>query len=117
MKLLADHDPDFVAFPRPKFRRTRTCALLLILALFVGLSLLSLRAASVTQPVAVGALPVPTARGLTTAQVASGPPVRMLTPQPGDRFVVVANPAIDQEMVHPAPAGIDEGMVVPAREP
>ncbi len=113
-------DPDFdheaVVSWKRRLAAGRVCVLLLLLALVAGLGLFSLRQGAVLPATAFGAMPVLTANRLTFVQGVPGAPVLVPRAQPRDRFVVVANPAIDPQMVHRAPTGIDEKMVVPSRD-
>jgi hypothetical protein len=56
--------------------------------------------------------PVPVPLVALRDQPKPAAPVMPTAPEPSDRFVVNAGESIDPEMVHPAPQGIDEAMVV-----
>ena len=116
MKLTADADPDFVTTPPRKHRRPRILGLLLFLALAAAVALYSVSATlAPSRAIAQTQSPVFKPVTLTTQQPDPNMPLRAAIPDPADHFVVTASPLIDPEMVHPAPAGIDEAMVVTPR--
>jgi hypothetical protein len=117
MELTAEFDPDFVAMPRPKCRRIRIWRLVILCA---PLAALALALASTSQApgspiIAQAVVPGQPPLRSPMRQPGSVSPLRLI-PVPGDRFVWMASPAIDPEMVHAAPDGIDEAMVLPARD-
>jgi hypothetical protein len=65
--------------------------------------------------IAQALVPAPARGSLAVQQPAPDTPLRLM-PAPGDHFLWVASPAIDPDMVHAAPEGIDEAMVLPARD-
>jgi hypothetical protein len=117
MKPTAEFDPHFVAMPGPKCRRIRLWRLSLLCAPVAALALvLANTNRAPGSPIIAQAL-VPGQPPLRSPmrQPGSGSPLRLI-PVPGDRFVWMASPAIDPEIVHAAPDGIDEAMVLPARD-
>jgi hypothetical protein len=116
MKLTAEFDPDFVATPRPKCRGIRVWRLVILCAPLTALALaLASTNPAPGSPIAQPRVPAP--RRPNPASPHGGPvtPLR-LTAVAGGHFVWVASPAIDPNMVHVAPEGIDEAMVLPARD-
>jgi hypothetical protein len=110
-----DLDPELAAPLRTRYLSARTCWLLLLLAFVAGLTLFSVRTAPGTQAIAGGAVPVLTGNRLSIQYAAPGAATTVvIRPEPGDHFVAVASPAIDPQMVHRAPEGIDDAMVIPS---
>ncbi len=113
-----DLDPELAGPLRTRYLPARTRWLLLLLALVAGLTLFSLKPGRGSQTIAGGVVPVLTGKRLSIQYAAPGAPAAsVIRPQPDDHFVRLASPAIDPEMVHRAPAGIDEAMVIPSPEP
>ncbi len=117
MKLTAEFDPDFVAVPRPKCRRIRIWRLVILSAPLAALALAfaNTNPAPGSPMIAQALVPAPARVGLSNLQAGSDSSLR-LTAVPGDHFIWLASPAIDPEMVHVAPKGIDEEMVIPASD-
>jgi hypothetical protein len=118
MKSKHDLDPDFAA---PSSRRHALAWLLGLFSIFALVASLTLLSSTValTAPhrvLAQGAGSVTKAARPKIRQRVSAAPIRVMTRQPGDHFVVIASPTIDPEMIRRAPAGIDEGMVVRPRD-
>jgi hypothetical protein len=117
MKLTAEFDPDFTGTPQPKCRRIRVWRLVILCSLLTAFAIpIALAKRAPGSPVIRQAL-IPAKPRVVPAIRQAGPGTPFaLTPVPGNHFVWVASPAIDPNMVHPAPEGIDEGMVMPARD-
>jgi hypothetical protein len=118
MKPKHDLDPDFAA---PSSRRHALAWLLGLFSIFALVASLTLLSSTValTAPhrvLAQGAGSVTKAAKPKIRQRVSAAPIRVMTRQPGDHFVVIASPTIDPEMVRRAPAAIDEGIVVRPRD-
>ena len=112
MKPKPEFDPDLAAPSRPRRPLARICGLLLLLAVVSVLALRSSRPARARQTIAPGVAPLLAANGLLILQPAPGAPIRLYRTPQDDRLVMMASPAIDPNMVHPAPKGIDEAMVI-----
>jgi hypothetical protein len=105
-----DHD-----FANPSWRwkpLARARWLLLIAVVAALLAVIPTRTTRSPQVFAQGAKPVLAAHRVKVQQPAPSPLVALIRPEPAEHFTVMARPSIDPEMVHRAPAGIDEAMVV-----
>lgn len=112
MKLKSDLDPDFATDVRHSKSRTPTRRLLVLAAIAAVLGL-SLASQMQSSPFVVqGARPVATAQRVRLPQPAPDQPGTVAGSQARDHFVAMANPSIDPGMVHRAPSGLDEAMVV-----
>ena len=114
MKPKSDIELDFATARRHWIPLTRSRWLLFFAMIAGALTLISARPPQSPQVFAHGGAPVRTAHRVALQQRAPAPPVALTIPQPVDQFVVMASPKIDPGMVHQAPAGIDEAMVVPS---
>lgn len=113
MKPKFDFAPDFASPSRPRATLGRK-PWVLILIVLAGPFTLAVVASTRSHPAPIRN----TMPWLEPARPALVQPVpgRALNPrnsQRGDHFVMMADPSIDGEMVHAAPEGIDDGMVVP----
>jgi hypothetical protein len=115
MKLKPGIDPDFAITPRRSMPRILARWLLIFVLALGALALIPAEPTKAPQAFAQGAIPAPGSLRLTLQQPAPAPPITVTGPQPRDGFVVMASPSIDPQMVHAAPAGIDETMVVNLR--
>jgi hypothetical protein len=112
MKPKSEFDPDLAKLPW-RFNPLARARWLLILAVVAAvLALIPTRPTRSPQVFAQRATPVLTAHRMALQQPAPAPPNAVTRPRPGEHFVVMASPSIDPQMVHRAPAGIDEAMVV-----
>jgi hypothetical protein len=115
MKPKSEIDPDFATSPWRSIRRTVARWLLIFAVLSGAIALIPAEPTRAPQAFAQGGAIVPSAVGLTLQQPPPAPQIAVAEPQPQDGFVVMASPSIDPQMVHPAPAGIDEKMVAHLR--
>ncbi len=117
MKLTAEFDPDFAGTPQPKCRRLRVWRLVILCFLLSAFAIpIALAKRAPGSPVIKHALIPAKARVVPAIRQPVPDTAPGLMPLPGDHFVWLANPAIDPSMVHAAPEGIDDEMVIPARE-
>jgi hypothetical protein len=117
MKLTAQFDPDFAALPRQKCRRAGIWRLVILCSILTAFAIpIALAKRAPGSPVIRQALVPAKARAVPAIRQPVPGTAPGLMPQPGDHFVWVASPAIDPSMVHAAPEGIDEEMVIPARD-
>ncbi len=117
MKLTAQFDPDFAALPRQKCARAGIWRLVILVSLFTAFAIpIALAKRAPGSPLIRQALIPAKARVVPAIRQPLPRTAPGLMPQSGNHFVWVASPAIDPSMVHPAPEGIDEEMVMPARD-
>jgi hypothetical protein len=112
MKPKPDIDPDFATARWGSMPRTVARWLLIFVLATGALAIIPAEPTKAPQAFAQGAIPAPGSLRLTIQQPAPELPITITEPQPRDGFVVMASRSIDPQMVHAAPAGIDESMVV-----
>jgi hypothetical protein len=111
MKPNSSFDPDFDTSPRRSMWVTTARWHIFLVLLTVGVALLPVRPAP-APALARAEAPVPAPLRLTAEQIPLAAPGALARIQPGDSFVVMADPGIDRQMVHQAPLDIDEKMVI-----
>jgi hypothetical protein len=116
MKPKPEIDPDFATAPWRSIPRTIARWLLIFVVITAGIALIPAEPtrppqASAQASAQAAATPAPENLKLTLQQPPPASPAKVAGPQPRADFVVMASPSIDPQMVHPAPEGIDEGMV------
>ena len=112
MKPKPEFDPDLAAPSRPRRPLARICGLLLLLAVVSVLALRSSRPARARQTHRAGRGSPPGGQRPVDPAAGTGGAIRLYRTPQDDRLVMMASPAIDPNMVHPAPKGIDEAMVI-----
>jgi hypothetical protein len=116
MKPKPDIEPDFALAPWRSIPRTVARWLLIFAVITGAIALIPAEPTPAPRAFAQGGPPAPQNLRLTLQQPPPAPPAAVAVPQPRDGFVVMASPSIDPLMVHPAPEGIDERMVVRLRD-